>query len=255
MKKHLASILSVAVALATAALQPLPAQDTDPVQASATKAFAERQESSVKLTVTRKLKAKDHTFELSALSLDGKGLLVASLRGIEASGRGGGMHLQLGGPGGGGEEGGAGSAKGELTRVALLRADATEAEADLVMTDPALDLALIRVRPGEGGAVSVPPAPPVAKAAPALLQDALAIERQGPAFQRIATAALLQIAAVVETPRRLYIPSEAFPGGLAVYNLAGELLGVLTTVRNQSVIVPAEAILKLAASAPAKAGE
>ena len=32
----------------------------------------------------------------------------------------------------------------------MLRADATEAEADLVLTDAALDLAFIRVRAGDG---------------------------------------------------------------------------------------------------------
>ena len=143
--------------------------------------------------------------------------------------------------------------KGELSRVALLHADATEAEGDLVITDAALDLALIRIRGAEDKDPVVPAAPTAAKAAPALLDNVIAIERKGADFQRIASASLLQIAALVTTPRNLYVCAAPLEGGTAVYNMAGELLGVSAVIHNESVIVPSEAILKLAAKVPAKA--
>lgn len=249
---HLATLCSVAMLTATVTS---PAADaTDSLQASATKVFANRQDSTVKLTVTRKIKGKDQSFEIPALSLDGKDMLVASLKSIESGGAGPLAGIQLGGD----DEEGAPQAKagdkGELTRVALLRADATEAEADLVITDAALDLALVRVRPIDGKDAPVPPAPPVAKAAPALLDDLIIIERQGPEFQRIATTALFQVAAVTTTPRAFYIPSQPAPGGTAVYNTSGEWLGLAATVHDECVIVPVVAILKLAATVPAKTG-
>jgi hypothetical protein len=246
--------LSSLVLLTTTTL-PLTAQVADPVQAAAAKAFAERQDSTVNLTVTRKLKGKDQTFEIPAVSFGGKDLLVTSLSQIESSGRGMLASVMMMGGGDGDEFGGNATDKGELTRVAMLRADATEAEADLVLTDAALDLAFVRVRPGDGAAAAMPAAPPPATAAPALLENVLSTQRKGPDFQRAASAELLQIAALVTTPRALYIPSQALPGGTAAYNLGGELLGIATRVKNESVIVPVAAITKLAATIPAKPEE
>ena len=248
--KHLVTLFSLAVT--TAALLPLAAQDADPVQAPAAKTFADRQDCTVKLTVTRKIKGKDHSFEIPAVSLDGKGLLVASLNGVEANAKGLLAKIQMMGGDGDDEDGAPGKAKpdnGELTRVALLRTDATEAEADLVITDAALDIALIRVRTADGAEPPKMPVPPVAKDKPALLENVIAIERQSPEFQRVASAGLFQIAALVTTPRNFYIPSQPLIGGTAIYNLKGELLGVTASVHNECVIVPADAILKIAASA------
>ena len=251
--KSLATLTSL-VLLTTATL-PLVAQEADPVQVAAAKTFADRQDSTVKLTVTRKLKGKDQTFEIPALSFDGKDVLVTALTEIESGGKGmlGNLMMMAGGDGDD-EESPAGrkADKGELTRVAMLRADATEAEADLVLTDAALDLAFIRVRPGDGAAVAMPAAPPQAKAAPALLDNVLATQRKGPEFQRAASAELLQIAALITTPRAFFIPSQMLPGGTPVYNLGGELLGIATRVHDESVIVPVAAIAKLAATLPAK---
>jgi hypothetical protein len=95
-------------------------------------------------------------------------------------------------------------------------------------------------------------APPQAKAAPALLDNVLATQRKGPEFQRAASAELLQIAALITTPRAFFIPSQMLPGGTPVYNLGGELLGLATRVHDESVIVPVAAIAKLAATLPAK---
>ncbi len=240
--------------LLTTATLPLAAQPAEPVQTAAAKTFADRQDSTVKLTVTRKLKGKDQTFEIDAVSFDGKDLLVTSLAAIESSGSGMMDKIMMAGGGGEGDDvPGAGKPdKGELTRVAMLRADATEAEADLVLTDAALDLAFIRVRPGEGAAVPLPAAPPAAAAAPALLENVLATGRNGPEFQRAATAQLLQIAALITTPRACYIPSQPLSGGTAVFNLGGELLGIAASLHDESVIVPTAAIAKLAATIPAK---
>ena len=250
--KSFATLTSL-VLLTTAAL-PLVAQEADPVQAAAAKTFTDRQDSTVKLTVTRKLKGKDQTFEIPALSFDGKDVLVTALTEIESGGKGMLGNLMMMAGGDGDEESPAGGKpdKGELTRVAMLRADATEAEADLVLTDAALDLAFIRVRAGDGTAAAMPAAPPQAKAAPALLDNVLATQRKGPEFQRAASAELLQIAALITTPRAFFIPSQMLPGGTPVYNLAGELLGLATRVHDESGIVPVAAIAKLAATLPAK---
>jgi hypothetical protein len=49
----------------------------------------------------------------------------------------------------------------------------------------------------------------------------------------------------------LFIPSQPVTGGTPVYNLRGELLGVAASVHDESVIVPADAIRKIADTAPA----
>jgi hypothetical protein len=233
---------------------PLAAGETDTLQVSASKVFSERKDGSVRLSITRKAGNEDKTFEITGLSLDGKGLLVTSLNAIENGSSLASMMAVMGG-GDGEEAPGLKKDKGELTRVAMLRADATEAEADLVLTDDALDLALIRVRPADGGAAVVPPAPPVAKAAPVLLDPLVGIDRQGAEFQRTATTTVSEVAALITTPRSLYLTSLPFSGGTAVYNLAGEWLGLAAHVHDESVIVPAAAILKVAEGAPAKAPE
>ena len=239
----------VSLFLLAATALPLAAGEPDPVQAATAKAFTERKESTVKLTVTRKVKGKDQTFEASALSLDGKDLLVTSLGALESGG--GRIMAQVMNLGGEGQD--QFDAKGELTRIAMLRADSTEAEADLVLTDEALDLAFVRVRPAGAEGAATPAAPPLATAAPALLDPILAIGRKGPDFQRTPSAELLQIAALIRIPRELYLPSQPLPGGTPVYNLAGELLGLVSEVNKESVIVPAAAISKVAATIPAKA--
>jgi hypothetical protein len=250
--KPLATFTSLV--LLTTVILPLSAREADPVQAAAAKAFAAHQDSTVKLTVTRKIKGKDQSFEISAVSFDGKDLLVTSLSQVESAGKGSLASIMAMAGGDEGGDGGIANDKGELTRLAMLRADATEAEADLVLTDAALDLAFVKIRPGDD-AGPMPAAPPQAKAAPALLENVLSTQRKGPDFQRAATAELLQISALVTTPRDLYIPSQSLPGGSAVYNLSGELLGISTQVRNQSVIVPVAAIAKLADRIPGKIEE
>lgn len=249
--KPTAILISMAL-LASAAL-PLSAQEVDPVQAAAARTFADRQDNTVKLSVTRKLKGKDRTFEIEALAFDGKDLLVTSLSQIESSGSASLANIMMMGGDAENELDGNSADKGELTRVAMLRAEAAEAEADLVLTDAALDLAFVRLRPTDGKTAPMPAAPPQAKVAPALLETVLSSQRKGPDFQRAASAELLHIAALVATPRAFLIPSQALPGGTPVYNLAGELLGVATVLQKQSVIVPVAAIAKLAATIPAKA--
>ncbi len=239
--------------LLTTAAMPLAAQDADPVQIAAAKTFADRKDSTVKLTVTRKVNGKDRTFEIDAVSFDGKGLLVTSLAAIES--RGDDLIAKAMAAAADQHDGATtfGKAeKGDLTRVAMFRADSTEAEGDLVLTDEALDLAFIRVRPSDGAAVPLPAAPPAAASAPALLENVLATGRNSPEFQRAATAQLRQIAAIITTPRACYILSDPLSGGTAVFNLRGELLGIATDLNNQSVIVPSAAIAKLAATIQAK---
>ena len=231
---------------------PLVAGEADTRQVSAAKVFADRKEGTVSLSVTRKAGNEDKTFEINAVSLDGKGLLVTSLKAIENSS---GVNAMMAAITGSEDADEAQKEKGDLTRVAMLRADATEAEADLILTDAALDLALIRVRPADGGDVVVPAAAPVAKALPALLDSLVAINRQGAEFQRVATTSLFEVAALITTPRSVYLASQPLAGGTAVYNLSGEWLGLATEMHDESVIVPVAAILKFAEGANAKAAE
>ena len=86
-----------------------------------------------------------------------------------------------------------------------------------------------------------------------MLDHVLGIQRMSASFQRDASVALFEIAAVVETPRLTYVPSAAIGSGTAVFTLKGELLGIGARKGGTPVIVPAAELLKLAASVPEKA--
>ena len=196
----------------------------DALKDSATKVFAERKTNVVRLTVTRKISEKDRVFEVTATSYDGKGTLVTALGRLE------------------------GGQKGELVRVAMFQEDGSEVEGDLVLTDPKLDLAFIKLRLGEEGADApvFPAAVPLASDKVALLDDLIGITRYGAGFQREASVALIEVAAIIETPRLLFLPSAGLPDGAAAFNTKGELVGMMARVDRQPVLVPAAAIQKLA---------
>ena len=216
----------------------------DEVQAAAAKVFAEQKGHTLSLSVTRKRGDKDVTFDAQAVSLDGKGLLVTALSAIEPplNPMMAAMQRAAGGGGGG---------KSELSDLSIYAADGSEVAADLLLTDPDLDLAFIRVKDGED-AGSLNLAAPKAGEKGAILDDVLGIQRMSSSFQREASVALFEIAAVVETPRLLYVPGAAVRPGTAVFDLEGGLLGLAARKGNTPVIVPTAALLKLAKSVPEK---
>lgn len=215
----------------------------DPVQAAAAQAFDSRKENAVRLSVTRKIRDRDRTFEVQALVMDSQGLVVAALSSVEA---------QLGAARGRMPPGSSGASDaGELTRVAMICSDGSEAEGKVVLTDPDLDLAFIRITlTADNSAVTLPAAPPAA-AKPELLDEVLGISRMDAGFQYEATASLSQIAAVLEIPRVLYVPASSLGGqGVGAFNLQGECLGITTLIRGRQLIVPIETISRLAATIP-----
>lgn len=214
-------LLTSLLLFTTAVLAP-----ADETKDGAAKTFAERKASVVRLTVARKVNEKDIVFETTAVSFDGKGTLVTALGRLDAGG------------------------KGELVRVAMFQDDGTEVEGDLVLTDPTLDLAFIKLRAADEGAdeVIIPASAPLAAAQAGLLEDIVGISRLGAGFQREASASLFEIAAVVESPRLLFLPSAPLTDGSGAFNLKGELVGIMARVDQQIVIVPSAAIEKLAAT-------
>ncbi|MCA9187080.1 MAG: trypsin-like peptidase domain-containing protein [Planctomycetales bacterium] len=225
-------MLSLSIGISSSAAE-------DAVQTGAAKTFADRKENAVRLTVTRKIRDRDRTSEVQALVIDEQGIIVTSLDGIESVGSGLQEMLQ--------RRGGGNADKGELTRVAMIRSDGSETEGEVVLTDPDLDLAFIKVTlPEDEDAAKLASAPAVA-ARPLLLDEAVAISRMDAGFQYEATAAMVQIAAVLEIPRVLYVPAGGTGDkGVGVFNLKGECLGITAQIHNKLLIVPMETILKLA---------
>jgi hypothetical protein len=213
----------------------------DPVQTAATAVIGKLTPHSLTLTLTRKADGNDKSFEATAIAINGSGLLATSLKATEGDDPVAGMMAMMSDT----------PAKdaGELTRVAWIREDATEIEGELVLKDELLDLAIIRLKPGDG--VTMPAAPTMADSAPVLLDNTLAIGRFSADFQRAPRIGLGQVSALVTTPRELYQVSGDPAPGTPVYNLAGKCIGLAVQIENETLVVPAAAILKRAESVPA----
>ncbi len=248
MKSIFRTIAIPAAALALTA----PAATADEIQKAAAKVFEEQKDHTFSVSVTRKRGDADLTFDAQAISLDGEGLLVTALSAIEPPTNPVVAAAQQAVGGGAGD-------KGELSRLSIYAADGSEVDADLLLTDPDLDLAFIRVKGGDSSGALKFGKPTPASAKAALLDDVMGIQRLTASFQREASAALFEIAAVVESPQLLYVPSAGIGSGNAVFNLKGELLGVGARKGADGgvmpVIVPTETLLKLAAGVPKKAAE
>jgi len=229
-------------AISAAFLAPAVSQANDPVQPAAATVLEQHTAHTLTLIVTRKAGNQDKTFEVNAIAIDENGLLATSIGAIKGDNPVGNMMAAMMG-------GGAGDNAGELTRVAWIRDDATEVECQLVLNDELLDLAFIRITAGDGVEMPTPPAP--AKAAPALLDGVITISRMSPEFQRTPRAGLGHVSALITTPRELYQISDDTVTGTPVYTMDGGWLGILAEIEDESVVVPAAAILRRAESAPA----
>lgn len=234
MKTTLLSLITLACFIAPAAL----ADKT--LQTAASAVVEKRAAQSLVISITRKAGDEDSTFETTAVAVNGSGLLATSLSALERSND---LKSLMDFMMSDDEED---EDTGELTRVAWIRDDATEVEGELVLKDELLDLAIIRLEPGDG--VIMPEAPPVAASAPALLENTLAIGRLAADFQRAPRVGLGHVSALVTSPRALYQISGDPSPGLPVYNLQGEWLGIAASIEGKTLVVPAAAILSRADS-------
>jgi hypothetical protein len=158
----------------------------------------------------------------------------------------------------------------EITDMKILLNDGTELPAEIVLRDKDLDLAFIRPK--------VKPAVPMAavdlsKSAPAqLLDQVITLNRLNSAAGRSYAASVERISAVIEKPRKFYIPDSTQTStglGSPAFGLDGNLVGVLVmrsvslrggSSRNYrdnmtSIILPASDIAKAAKQAPEAKGE
>ena len=237
MKTTILSLITLACFIAPAAF----AEKT--MQTAAAAVLEKRADQSLVISVTRKAGDEDNTFETTAVTVNGSGLLATSLSALESPTDLNSLMAFMMSDEEEEED------TGELTRVAWIRDDATEVEGELVLKDELLDLAIIRLKLGEG--VTMPPAPEVAKSAPVLLENTLAIGRLSADFQRAPRIGLSHVSALVTTPRALYQISGDTAPGTPVYNLDGGWIGLTAQIENEIVVVPAAAIVNRAESVPA----
>ena len=238
--------LFLALFLALAVSGPISAEPADPVRGAAKQLVEARADASLVLTVTRKMQRGDKTFEIHAIPVNGEGLLVTSLKAIENNRLAGvaGLAAMM-------NQAGQAQDSGELTRVAWIRPDATEAEGELVLKDENLDLAFVRIR--KDGDAALPPAPAAVGKAPGLLQEVISIHRLSAEFQREAALSMGRVSSLIQTPAELFQVPELNTVGSACYSLSGEWLGMVALVQGQQVIVPAATIVGRAENAPAEA--
>jgi S1-C subfamily serine protease len=160
----------------------------------------------------------------------------------------------------------------EVSDVKILLGDGTEVPAQVVLRDNDLDLAYVRP-------LAKPAAPmafvDLADSAPAQLLDTLvSINRLGKVAGRVYSVSLERVEAIVEKPRRFYIPGNdptSTNQGCPAFTLDGKVVGlfVIRTIKDTSgsggrgmfsgnenvipVLLPAEDILEGARQAPESA--
>jgi S1-C subfamily serine protease len=162
----------------------------------------------------------------------------------------------------------------ELSDLKILLEDGTEKPAEVVLRDRDLDLAFIRPKTK----LDTPlPALDLSNSAKAeLLDPVIALNRLGNVAGRAYAASEERIAAIVERPRRFYVPATSTTTttlGAPAFTLDGKVLG-LFVIRTQKgrgggalsmfnaqrenvagIIVPAEDILKALKQVPAAGAE
>jgi hypothetical protein len=156
----------------------------------------------------------------------------------------------------------------ELVTINLLLADGSQAAAEPALRDAELDLALLRPKtklPAPVAAVDL-----TQSGQAEVLEQVVALNRLGPAAGRGYSASAERIAAIVEQPRRVYIPDANMTTatlGAPAFTLDGKLLGIFlihSTGTNApggaldtpaesltGIILPADAILKAIQRVPA----
>jgi len=204
----------------------------------------------------RQVQEEEQTQEIRATVVDPSGLAVCSLAEADPAQMFASMMES--------EEGGY-KYEVDITAVKMRPADGKEIAAKVVLRDKDLDLAFIR--PTEKlaqplAAVDLSDASKVE-----MLDDVLVIGRLGEAANRVASATLDQIQAVMQKPRLLYVPG--FNGmssdmGCPVFTLDGKIVGILLNrivsaggsnmMEDDSgwmiVVLPAADVLEVAKQAP-----
>jgi S1-C subfamily serine protease len=162
----------------------------------------------------------------------------------------------------------------ELSDLKILLEDGTETPAEVVLRDRDLDLAFIRPKTKLNAPL---PALDLSNSAKAeLLDPVIALNRLGTVAGRAYAASEERIAAIVERPRRFYVPATSTTTttlGAPAFTMDGKVLG-LFVIRTQKghgaggmsmfnaqrenvtgIIVPAEDILKAVKQVPPPGGE
>jgi hypothetical protein len=151
----------------------------------------------------------------------------------------------------------------QLTEVKMLFADGSEAVAEVAGRDTDLDLAFVRPKTKPAAALTAVDLTNAGKAE--VLDQVVALNRLGSAADRAFSASVERIAAVVEQPRRFYVPDANMTTsslGAPAFTLEGKVLGVfmLRNVGNKTpgglldapgetltgIILPAAEVLKAA---------
>jgi len=162
----------------------------------------------------------------------------------------------------------------EITDLKILLEDGTEVPAAIVLRDKDLDLAFVRPKTAPAAAM---PAVNLKNAGSArLLDQVISINRLGTAANRAYSASVERVSAVVERPRKFYVPDStmnATAPGSPAFSLDGNVLGifVMRTVKStgggglfglgmnpgnfSSIIVPGADVQKVAEQAPKAAGD
>lgn len=116
----------------------------------------------------------------------------------------------------------------EVTDLKLVLADGNELDATVVLRDKDLDLAYLR--PKEKPAKPLPHVDLSNDATAKVLEEVVAIYRLGKIADRVPTASLERINAIVERPRLFYVlgPGQGSSGvGSPVFQTDGKLLGIV----------------------------
>jgi len=194
---------------------------------------------------------EENKLEANALVIDPSGLVVAPLSEVSPDESASDF----------GEDPTKYSVSTEISDVKILMVSGQEIPAKLVLRDKELDLAFIRP-------IDKPAKPMTAVdlskgAKPALLDQVLALSRQGIAANRALAASLDRIETVVEKPRFFSIPDIGLDMGASVFMLDGTFAGLIVMRQlpaaagssdwynnSTQIILPAADILEAAKQAP-----
>ncbi len=209
----------------------------------------------IKTTVTyegEQSPPQEDKVEANALVIDGAGLVVTPLSEISPDES---MADFLG------EEADKYKISTEITDVKILLGNGQEIPATVVLRDKELDLAFLR-------ATTKPEKPltaiDLAKGSkPELLDNVLALSRQGTAANRAVAASLDRIETIVEKPRFFSIPDQGLDMGASVFTIDGAFAGLVVMRQlpaaagssswynnSTQIILPAADIHEVAKQAP-----
>jgi S1-C subfamily serine protease len=264
----------VALALALAALLPLPAAAGQDSRAAGREIVKRWHPAIVNVRVVlkmrmsvggREMQSMDETVESVGTVIDPRGLTVMSLSALNPGSM---MNKLMSGSGSGQDRMEFGS---EPTDVKIRLSDGRELPSRVVLRDEDLDLAFLRP-------VERPAAPLVAidladEARPAILDPVVVLSRLGRVGGWAPSAALQTIGALIEKPRTFYVIDTGATAGMGTpaFTTSGKVVGVLTMRSVQAgragmfsmmsgteglgllpVILPAADVREIAQQAPEK---